>query len=67
MVEVIAGLGRGGAERALAQRLSHAPKHVETVVISTSSESSDLKLEIAQHAQIEDCRIGVSGSDGKHD
>ena len=41
IVEVISGLGHGGAERALANRLRFAPQQVETHVISTTPTRSD--------------------------
>lgn len=42
IVEIISGLGRGGAEQALVTRLEHAPHGVQTHVLVTGSQDSHL-------------------------
>ena len=52
IVELISGLGNGGAEKALAQRLQFTPRSVETHVVSTSRETSRFAQEISRHATV---------------
>ena len=52
IVEVISGLGLGGAERALARRLEFTPECFETHVVVTSSDSSHLLNVVSSRAEI---------------
>lgn len=52
VVEVISGLGLGGAERALVQRLRNAPPGVLTRVISTRPDLAALNSEVSQCADL---------------
>ena len=50
IAEVISGLGLGGAEWALAQRLEFAPSNFETHVVLTSRHDSYLSAQVAQRS-----------------
>jgi glycosyltransferase involved in cell wall biosynthesis len=50
VVEIISGLGLGGAERALARRLNNAPLDIETHVIVTGPQDSHLCKQIREQA-----------------
>ena len=52
IVEIIAGLGLGGAERALAARLEAKPPDIVTRVINTRPSLGDLESRIVPHAEV---------------
>lgn len=52
IVEIISGLGQGGAERALATRLQFAPHDIETHVVVTGKQDSNLGSQIRENAAI---------------
>lgn len=52
VVEVISGLGLGGAERALVQRLRNAPPQVATRVISTRPDLNELNHAVSEFADL---------------
>ena len=52
LLEIISGLGTGGAERALASRLKSAPDDVETHVLSTKTHLSALASEVSRYAHL---------------
>ena len=52
IVEIISGLGLGGAEQALASRLKHAPSDVQTHVLVTGSQDSHLVYRVGSQATL---------------
>jgi glycosyltransferase involved in cell wall biosynthesis len=52
VVEVISGLGSGGAEKALARRLRYSPSDLDTHVVCTSSATSTNTREVKQFATL---------------
>lgn len=54
LVEILPGLGLGGAERALQWRLSSRSRASETLVISTRPELRQLRQDVSKYAQVEE-------------
>lgn len=52
VIEVISGLGLGGAERALASRLEFAPPDIETHVVVTGDQDSSISTQVSKRAAI---------------
>lgn len=52
IVEIISGLGLGGAEQALANRLEHAPNDIQTHILVTGSQDSHLVDRVRSQATL---------------